>query len=116
MKKAIQLRDITESDLPIFFEQQLDPDANDMAAFPARKHDDFYKHWSSKILNNETVVKKTILLNEQVAGNIVSWQDSGKRYVGFWIGKAYWGKGIITEAIKQMVEYGFKTYDITEDQ
>ncbi len=33
--------------------------------------------------------------------------------IGYWIGQGYWGKGIITEAIKQMVEYGFKTYDIT---
>ena len=35
MKNAIRLRAATEDDLPIFFEQQLDPRANQMAAFAA---------------------------------------------------------------------------------
>lgn len=33
--------------------------------------------------------------------------------LGYWLGEAYWGKGIITEAVKQVVKFGFKTYDIT---
>lgn len=33
--------------------------------------------------------------------------------LGYWLGEAYWGKGIITRAIKQMVDFAFKTYDIT---
>jgi hypothetical protein len=33
------LRDVTEDDLPIFFEHQQDPDANRMAAFPARERE-----------------------------------------------------------------------------
>ena len=32
----ILLRNVIESDLPIFFEQQLDPEATAMAAFPSR--------------------------------------------------------------------------------
>ncbi len=31
---------------------------------------------------------------------------------GYWLAEKYWGKGIITEAIKQIVDYGFKTFDI----
>lgn len=31
---------------------------------------------------------------------------------GYWLAEKYWGKGIITEAIKQIVEYGFNTFDI----
>ena len=33
--------------------------------------------------------------------------------LGYWIGKAYWNKGIVSKAIIQMIEFGFKTYDIT---
>jgi len=33
--------------------------------------------------------------------------------MGYWIGEPFWGKGIITSAVKQMVEYGFKNFDIT---
>jgi hypothetical protein len=36
MPPSILLRDVTESDLPILYEQQLDPEATTMAAFPLR--------------------------------------------------------------------------------
>jgi [ribosomal protein S5]-alanine N-acetyltransferase len=32
--------------------------------------------------------------------------------LGYWLAEAYWGKGIITNAIVQMVDYGFKNWDI----
>lgn len=33
--------------------------------------------------------------------------------LGYWLAEPFWGKGIITNAIKEMVDYGFKTFDIT---
>jgi RimJ/RimL family protein N-acetyltransferase len=32
--------------------------------------------------------------------------------LGYWLAEPYWGKGIMTQAVKQMVEYGFKTFDV----
>jgi ribosomal-protein-alanine N-acetyltransferase len=32
--------------------------------------------------------------------------------MGYWLAEDYWGMGIITEAIKQTIEYGFRTFDI----
>ena len=55
--KSVLLRDVIESDLPILFEQQLDPDANYMAAFTARDptdRDAFMAHWA-RILSDETI-------------------------------------------------------------
>jgi len=49
MTNDVRLRAVQPSDLPIFFEQQLDPEATRMAAFPARSHDAFMAHWT-KIL------------------------------------------------------------------
>jgi len=100
----IRLRDVTEEDLPIFFEQQLDPDATKMAAFPARGRDAFMGHWT-KIMSDEAVILKTIILDGQVAGNVVSWEQSAEREVGYWIGKEYWGKGIATQALTQFLGY-----------
>ena len=62
MTNDVLLRDVTESDLPIFFEQQLDPDANEMAAFPARDRDAFMAHWA-KIMADDSVILKTILFD-----------------------------------------------------
>jgi RimJ/RimL family protein N-acetyltransferase len=32
--------------------------------------------------------------------------------LGYWLAEPFWGKGIMTEAVQQMVEYGFKHWDI----
>lgn len=90
MINKIQLRDVIDSDLPIFFEQQNDPEANEMAAFPARDWESFMAHWA-KIRMNENVLLKTILDNGQVAGNIVSFEMDGKREVGYWLGREILG-------------------------
>lgn len=102
MADEILLRDVIESDLPIFFEQQLDPDATAMAAFPARDRDSFMAHWA-KIMADESVILKTILCDSQVAGNIVSWEQEGEREVGYWVGKEFWGKGIATKALAEFL-------------
>lgn len=98
MTDDVLLRDVTESDLPIFFEQQLDADATAMAAFPSRDREALMTHWV-KIMGDDSVILKTILFDRQVAGNIVNFEMSGKREVGYWIGKEYWGKGIATKAL-----------------
>jgi RimJ/RimL family protein N-acetyltransferase len=102
MTDDVSLRDVTEGDLPILFEQQRDPEANRMAAFPARDREAFTAHWT-KILDDLTVTKKAILFNGKVAGNIVSFEQSGTRKVGYWIGKNFWGKGIATKALSDFL-------------
>jgi RimJ/RimL family protein N-acetyltransferase len=89
--------------LPIFFEQQLDPEANQMAAFPARNRDAFMAHWT-KIMADDSVTIKTILFNGEVAGNMVCFTQLGEREVGYWLGKDYWGKGIATQALREFLK------------
>lgn len=103
MTNDVSLRDVTEADLPIFYEHQLDPDAIRMADFPSRNWEAFSAHWR-RILADETCIKRTIQWNGRVAGNIGSWEQSGERLVGYWIGKEYWGKGIATRALAQFVD------------
>lgn len=33
--------------------------------------------------------------------------------LGYWLSEQHWGKGIITEAIRQMVKYGFANLEVT---
>ena len=99
MSDEVRLRDVEPDDLPIFYEQQLDADATRMAAFPSRDRAAFDAHWAKNILGNPAAVIQTIVLDEQVAGNIGSWTQDGVRLVGYWIGKEYWGKGVATRAL-----------------
>ena len=104
---SIVLRDVVMSDLPIFFEQQLDSEANHMAAFTTKDptdRDAFMAHWM-RILKNETSTTQTILFNEQVAGSISSYVDEDEHLeVTYWLGKPYWGKGIATYALSAFLD------------
>ena len=99
---AVVLRDVTKDDLPILFGHQADPGANRMAAFPARDRDSFLAHWT-KILADASVTVKTVLWGGAVAGNVVSFERFGKREVGYWIGRSYWGSGVATQALAELL-------------
>lgn len=99
---VVLLRDLDDQDLPVFFEHQRDPVANEMAAFPPRERDAFMEHWA-KILTDDTVIAKTILFNGHVAGNIVCFEKSERRLVGYWLGRDMRGKGIAARALSEFV-------------
>jgi RimJ/RimL family protein N-acetyltransferase len=99
----VLLRDVVDDDLPILFKHQLDPAASAMAAVPSRDREAFMAHWE-RIRADDSVVLKTILVGEQVAGSVVSWQHEGERLVGYWIGRDHWGKGIATAALAAFLQ------------
>jgi RimJ/RimL family protein N-acetyltransferase len=97
----LSLRDVIEDDLRLFFDFQLDPDANSMAAFTAKDPTDreaFTAHWKKNLLE-PTNINRTIVCDGQVVGSIASYEDGGKPEVTYWIGRAHWGKGIATRAL-----------------
>jgi RimJ/RimL family protein N-acetyltransferase len=101
-ERGVHLRDAIESDLPVFFEQQLNPTANHMAAFTSKDPADraaFDKQWG-KMLEDEDLIIKTVLFDGQVAGHIVQYLHDGNPEIGYWFGKAFWGQGIATEALQ----------------
>jgi RimJ/RimL family protein N-acetyltransferase len=97
------LRDVAEEDLEVFFEQQNDPEAIRMAVWPARDREAFFEHWH-KIMHAEELVAKTILDGQDVAGNITSWERDGRRLVGYWLGREYWGRGLATKALGELIQ------------
>lgn len=99
----IRLRDVEVSDIEIFYEQQLDPEATTMAAFPARDRESHLAHWN-KILKDSGCITRTIVASGQVAGNIGSWVQDEQREIGYWIGKAHWGRGVATSALEQFLQ------------
>src|SRR2546422_1408048 len=103
----ILLRDVAETDLRIFFEHQRDVASNFMAAFTSRDpadRDAFAAHWK-RILNDETVVVKTIMFDGNVVGSVAKFVDKefGKPEIAYWIGKEYWGMGIATTALSKFL-------------
>lgn len=104
--RECMLRDVTQDDLPIFFENQRDPAANHMAAFTPKDPDDrdaYMKKWT-RILVDPAIIWKTIVAGGKVAGSVVSWEYSGEREVSYWLGREFWGKGIATRSLAAFLE------------
>ncbi len=99
----VRLRSVEDGDLDVFFDHQVDPKAIEMAAFPARDKDQFAAHWA-KIRADDTAVVRTIVADGMVAGNVGSWQQNGQRLLGYWVGRAHWGRGVATEALARFVD------------
>lgn len=102
---SITLRPVEDADLPIFFSQQLDPDANFMAAFTAENPGDraaFDAHWA-RIRSNPAIFMRTILVGEAVAGYLASFEAWGARQVSYWLGREFWGQGIATAALARFL-------------
>lgn len=64
------------------------------------------KDWVNAIVvNGEAVGVASILFKTDI------YQHSAE--VGYWIGEDYWGKGIVSEAVKALVEFALENTDIT---
>ena len=100
---TVALRDVLDDDLALLFEHQLDLEATAMAAFPARDRKAFMAHWA-RIRRDDTVILRSVLHDGQVVGNVVSWESERERYVGYWIGREHWGRGIASAALAAFLD------------
>lgn len=99
----ILLRPVVQSDLPILFEQQLDPEAVAMSAYPSKDRGEFMRHWEG-ILKNKNVTARTIVHKEKVAGHILCWKEGKyEQRIGYWIGKEFWRRGIASAAVTEFL-------------
>ena len=106
-EQAVSLRAVERGDLTVFFEHQLDPEANAMAAFTAADPTDraaFDAHWE-RVLGDTAITNRTILLAGAVAGHIaVYWSDDVAGHeITYWLGKPWWGRGVATRAVEQLL-------------
>jgi len=100
---AVSLRSVEDEDIEVFFEQEADPLAAEMAAFPSRDREQVAAHWA-KLRGDDTLWTRTIVADGEVAGNIGSWPDNGQQLLGYWIGREFWGRGIATQALTLMLD------------
>lgn len=97
----VTLRDVKDSDIPIFYQQNLDPEANHMAAFTSQDPTDRYQfdaHWL-RIRRETGVLIRTIVTEGQVAGYVLSYLSELGPEVSYWLGKDFWGKGVASAAL-----------------
>ncbi|MFF1375185.1 GNAT family N-acetyltransferase [Streptomyces sp. NPDC058308] len=102
----VSLREVHDSDLPVFFRQMNDPESSHMAAFtpedPADR-DRFDAQWAKMRSAADTDVR-TVLADGDVVGSAGVYGAPGEREVTYWIDRAYWGRGLATAALRGLLE------------
>jgi RimJ/RimL family protein N-acetyltransferase len=99
----VRLREVEDADLAVFFAHQADREASLLADVPSRQRAAFDAHWA-RIRADPQVLIRTIEVEGQVAGNVLTFIHAGKRVVGYWLGRDWWGRGLATRALAAFLE------------
>ncbi|MHC0432660.1 GNAT family N-acetyltransferase [Streptomyces sp. O3] len=102
---TVTLRPVHDSDLPVFFRQMNDPEANRVAAFTAEDPSDrarFDAHWARVRASGDIV--RTVLADGDVVGHAAVYGPPDKREVTYWIDRPHWGRGLATAALRALLE------------
>src|SRR3989304_7027612 len=102
----VRLRPVVASDVATFFEHQLDPQANFMAAFVSKNVTDrtaFDAKWV-KILADTAIAIRTILANGEIAGYVGHHSWFGDPEVTYWLGRGYLGAGGAPRALESFLK------------
>jgi RimJ/RimL family protein N-acetyltransferase len=98
----MRLREVEHADLDVLYAHQRDRDAATLADAPSRERPEFDKHWARIRSDPETVIR-TIDVDGAVAGYVFTFISDGRRVIGYWLGRDWWGRGIATQALAEFL-------------
>jgi RimJ/RimL family protein N-acetyltransferase len=104
MDEVVLIRDVVEADLEVFLRQEHDPEAVRRSRFAPREREAFMRHWRTQVLDDPTVFVQAVEVDGAVAGNLVAWWEEDRRFIGYWFGREFWGRGIGTRALGLFLE------------
>ena len=72
--------------------------------------------WIGEVMKESPRTNFVIAIDEKVVGGIgfILKKDVYRKTleIGYWLGEEYWGKGIMTKAVKLMINYGFENFEV----
>lgn len=85
-------------------------------AFPHPYSEEHAKAWINLSSTDDPIINFAIDIDGEAVGGIGLIFNADvyilSAEIGYWIGEPFWGKGIATEAIRQMMEYSFYYFDL----
>jgi RimJ/RimL family protein N-acetyltransferase len=115
---AVIIRQWTWDDLPnlVLYANNINLWNNVRNYFPFPYTEEAGRTWLETVIGAEPVVNFAIDVDGIAAGGIGVILNSDvyimSAEVSYWVGEPFWGQGIATEAVRQMVEYIFYYFDI----
>ena len=101
----IKLRPTEIADLDILFQFQTDKEGGYLAAFMSKDPTDksAYITKYTKLLADPTINNQTILMDNKIVGSVAKFVMEGDPEITYWIDRKYWGQGIATKALSQLL-------------
>lgn len=116
---TLRLRALLESDLPtltkLLNNKSIWMNLRDVIPFPYTLKD--AQDWYNFVNTNKYNLCLTIEVDGHICG-IITLEFKPDVYrkaaeIGYWLGEHAWGRGIATEAVKQLTLYAFEHYNLT---
>ena len=112
------LRAFTESDLQDFYNYASVPSVGEMAGWPHHESIEISKRILRSFIDEKEVFAVYHKTDQKVIGSLglhKSWanddayKDLKVKEIGYVLSKAYWGQGLMPEAVSAVIKYGFNT-------
>src|SRR3954466_8492673 len=97
------LREVTVDDLDVLFAHQTDPVAVAMASPVRRTREQFFEHWTKKVIGAPKHRNRAILIDGQLAGFVVAFDRAAMRELAHLLGRECWGRGIASRAVAEFL-------------
>lgn len=85
--------------------------------FPHPYTEEDAENYIAMVSGQDPIKVFAIEVNGEAVGSIGIFPQSDihtkNAEIGYWLAEEYWGNGIMPKAIEQIVDYGFRTFDIT---
>ncbi len=102
----IRLRLTRPDDLPALFDMQAEPESNAMAGTKPRTQEAFDAVWA-RIFAEQNVNAMVIEIEEahgpRIVGSVSRFPAKDRDWVGYWIARSHWGKGIASRALRMFL-------------
>ncbi|MBR5287114.1 MAG: GNAT family N-acetyltransferase [Clostridia bacterium] len=114
--KRLILRPWKEADAEDLFRHASDPLVGPAAGWPPHTSVENSREIIRCILAREETFAVTLMATEEVIGSIGLMKagvgsapvGEDEREIGYWIGRVYWGQGLIPEAVRELQRYCFE--------
>lgn len=120
----VYLRELTEGDVPAWFERASDPESAALAGDPIPESIDMGFRWLQRHrerFRQQTGIRWAIVPKGSTGsvgtiGLSITSRERRVAELGIVIGRAYWGRGIGTSAARLVTDYAFSTLGLAEIQ
>ena len=115
------LRRWEDNDAESLFEYAKDPDVGPIAGWPAHQRIEESRDVIKNVFNGKeayAIYLKTDniaigAIELKLNGHTDMTEQDDECELGYWLGKPFWGQGIVPEAVKEMLRYAFEDIGMT---